>query len=118
MPDFLAVVVACSETISSCPCPLPCARGFHRVTFSCYHRARRSNTFTLEIVMASEARTAPPNPMLIFETLNAFQRTGALKAGIDLDIFTAIGEGADTVEALAQRTGGSARGIRILCDNL
>jgi 2-polyprenyl-3-methyl-5-hydroxy-6-metoxy-1,4-benzoquinol methylase len=69
-------------------------------------------------MMASEARTAPPNPSLIFETLTAHQRTGALKAAIELDIFTAIGEGDDSIPALAKLTGGSERGIRILCDNL
>jgi 2-polyprenyl-3-methyl-5-hydroxy-6-metoxy-1,4-benzoquinol methylase len=57
-----------------------------------------------------------PNPMLIFETLNAYQRSAALKAAIELDVFTAIGEGATTAAALAQRCSASPRGMRILCD--
>ena len=57
-----------------------------------------------------------PSPALIFETLSAYQQTGALKAAIELDLFTAIGEGADTVDALAKRCQASERGIRILAD--
>ncbi len=30
-----------------------------------------------------------PSPDLFFETMNAYQRTAALKAAIDLDLFTA-----------------------------
>ena len=32
-----------------------------------------------------------PSPQLFFETINAFQRTGTLKAAVDLGLFTAIG---------------------------
>ncbi|HUJ31733.1 MAG TPA: class I SAM-dependent methyltransferase [Candidatus Acidoferrum sp.] len=59
-----------------------------------------------------------PTPELIFETLNAHHRTAALKAAIELDVFTAIGEGAGTTEALAKRCQATERGVRILCDNL
>jgi 2-polyprenyl-3-methyl-5-hydroxy-6-metoxy-1,4-benzoquinol methylase len=57
-------------------------------------------------------------PEHLFESLNAYQLTAAVKAGIELDIFTAIGEGANTVESLAPRCHASARGVRILCDYL
>ncbi len=66
----------------------------------------------------------PPNhaqkssPELIFETLNAYQRTAALKAAIELDLFTAIGEGAATVAEISRRAQASERGIRALCDYL
>lgn len=60
----------------------------------------------------------PPSPEFLFETFNAYQRTAALKAGIDLDVFTAIGEGATTKEALSARCQTSERGMRILCDYL
>ena len=59
-----------------------------------------------------------PSPELFFETMLAYQRTAALKAAIELDLFTAIGEGAHTSEALAQRCQTSERGMRILCDYL
>jgi ubiquinone/menaquinone biosynthesis C-methylase UbiE len=41
-----------------------------------------------------------------------------LKAAIDLDIFTALGDKQTTVQQIAQRTGAAERGIRILCDFL
>jgi ubiquinone/menaquinone biosynthesis C-methylase UbiE len=64
--------------------------------------------------------TAPPepSPVSFWETVNAYQRTAALRAGIELGVFTAIGEGANTFESLAPRCGASPRGIRILCDYL
>ena len=68
--------------------------------------------------MASPTGQSQPNPALIFETLNAYQRTAALKAAIELDVFTAIGEGAKTSAALAKRCQAAERGMRILCDYL
>jgi ubiquinone/menaquinone biosynthesis C-methylase UbiE len=61
---------------------------------------------------------ASPNPARILQTLNAYQQTAALRAAIELDVFTAIGEGADTTAAISSRAGASERGIRILCDFL
>lgn len=58
------------------------------------------------------------SPEIVFNTLFAYQRTAALKAGIDLDIFTAIDEGTRTAAALATKAGAAERGIRILCDYL
>jgi ubiquinone/menaquinone biosynthesis C-methylase UbiE len=55
---------------------------------------------------------------LIYETLNAYQRTAALKAAVELDIFTAIGEGMNTAPSLAKRCQGTERGVRMLCDYL
>ena len=69
--------------------------------------------------MAPEAQTQKqPSPALVFETLNGYQRTQALKAGIELELFTAIGEGNVTAKAIAARCGASERGTRILCDFL
>ena len=61
---------------------------------------------------------APVNPTLIFEMLQAHQRTAALKAAIDLDLFTAIGDGPGDVASIARHCSASERGIRILCDFL
>lgn len=58
------------------------------------------------------------NPALIFETLQAHQKTSALRTAIELGLFTAIGEGANTAAVLAQGCNASERGIRILCDYL
>ncbi|HYN23737.1 MAG TPA: class I SAM-dependent methyltransferase, partial [Pyrinomonadaceae bacterium] len=59
-----------------------------------------------------------PTPELFFQTVNAYQRTEALKAAIELEVFTAIGEGKTTAIEIAERSSASERGIRILCDFL
>ena len=68
--------------------------------------------------MATPTATSRPTPEHIFNTFNAFQQSAALKAGIDLDVFTAIAEGANTTILLAAKTGAAERGVRILCDYL
>ncbi len=68
--------------------------------------------------MATPAEHSQPNPERIFDTLNAHQKTAALKTGIELDVFSAIGEGANTPAALAKRCNASERGMRTLCDYL
>jgi ubiquinone/menaquinone biosynthesis C-methylase UbiE len=60
----------------------------------------------------------PPSPQLFFETVTAFHKTEALKAAIQLEIFTAIGEGNQTAVAIARRCQTAERGTRILCDAL
>jgi O-methyltransferase domain/Dimerisation domain len=62
--------------------------------------------------------TASPNPLRIFEMLGAFRRTAAIKTAIELDLFTAIGEGAATASKLARSRSVSERGVRKLCDYL
>ncbi len=62
--------------------------------------------------------TGAPNPGVVFETLMAYQRTAALRAAIELDLFRAIGEGPGDVASLAKKCSASERGIRILCDYL
>jgi SAM-dependent methyltransferase len=61
---------------------------------------------------------AQASPELIFDTLSAYERTAALRAAIELDVFRAIGEGHGDVASLARRCSASPRGIRILCDYL
>jgi 2-polyprenyl-3-methyl-5-hydroxy-6-metoxy-1,4-benzoquinol methylase len=68
--------------------------------------------------MASQPGSAGPTPERIFETLTAYQRTEALRAGIQLDLFTAIGEGVSVVANLAKRCHATERGIRMLSDHL
>ena len=68
--------------------------------------------------MAQQATAQQPSPVLFFETLSAYERTEALKAAVELELFTAIGEGAATVQTAAKRCGASERGMRILCDYL
>jgi ubiquinone/menaquinone biosynthesis C-methylase UbiE len=59
-----------------------------------------------------------PTPQLFFQTANAYQRSEALKAAIELEVFTAIAEGKTTVTEIAGRCNASERGIRILGDFL
>lgn len=59
-----------------------------------------------------------PSPQLFFQTINAHQRTEALKAAVELEVFTAIAEGNQTAADIAKRVSAAERGVRILCDNL
>ena len=59
-----------------------------------------------------------PSPELYFETMFAHQRTAAMKAALELELFTAIDEGAGTVREIAARCKASERGTRILSDYL
>lgn len=61
---------------------------------------------------------APPTPHIIFDMLMGHQRTAALKAAIDLDLFRAVGNGAHDVPSIAKACSASERGVRILCDYL
>jgi 2-polyprenyl-3-methyl-5-hydroxy-6-metoxy-1,4-benzoquinol methylase len=66
--------------------------------------------------------TAAPNqkltPERLFDTINAYQQTEAMKAAIELEIFTAIAEGNATPAKIAKRCQAAERGVRILCDFL
>jgi len=67
--------------------------------------------------MASQPQQQP-TPALIFDTMNAYQRTAALRGAIELDLFTAIGDGAATAAELAPKVKADSRGVRVLCDYL
>ncbi|MGB8540756.1 MAG: class I SAM-dependent methyltransferase [Candidatus Acidiferrales bacterium] len=68
--------------------------------------------------MSATADDSMPTPERIFGTLNAYQQTAALKTAIELEVFTAIGQGMNSAAALAQKCQASERGIRTLCDFL
>jgi hypothetical protein len=57
-----------------------------------------------------------PEPLL--NAVLGFYRTSAIKAAVELDLFTAIGDGAKDVAAIARRTGAAERGIQTLADYL
>lgn len=65
-----------------------------------------------------DAGPETPNPAHLIEEFRAFERTLALRAAIELDVFTQVESGVNTVEALALGCGASERGVRILCDYL
>jgi precorrin-6B methylase 2 len=68
--------------------------------------------------MATPATGNRPTPERIFNALNAYQQTAALRTAIEIDVFSAIGAGANTSAALAAKTGAAEKGVRVLCDYL
>ncbi len=68
--------------------------------------------------MATTTTAHKPSPERIFNTLNAFHQTTALKTAIELDVFTAIAEGAQDAKSIAAKVNAAERGVRILCDFL
>lgn len=59
-----------------------------------------------------------PSPILFFETVSAYQRSAAIKAAVELEIFTRIAEGKASASELSKACETSERGMRILCDYL
>jgi len=57
-----------------------------------------------------------PSPDLFFDTVTAYQKTAALKAAVDLSLFTVIADGALTAAEVAGRCHAAVRSTRILCD--
>lgn len=68
--------------------------------------------------MSSSPQTRAPSPGIIFDTLQAYHRSVALRGGIDLNLFTAIAEGNHALSAIAARIKASEKGTRVLCDYL
>jgi len=54
----------------------------------------------------------------VYDISLSYQKTAALNAAIKLDIFTTIGNRSLSAEQIADVTGASLRGVRILCDFL
>src|SRR5581483_4300049 len=90
----------------------PCRARYASPMWRCYtpRFCRRENT--------PMSTTATVSPEVIFDALFAYEQSAALKAAIDIGLFTAIDEGRTDVNGIAAHTGASARGVRILCDFL
>src|SRR5581483_1985371 len=58
------------------------------------------------------------DPGSLLEEFCAFERTLALRTAIEMDLFTQIGAGANTISKLAAASKASERGLRVLCDLL
>ncbi|MBB6221319.1 SAM-dependent methyltransferase [Rhizobium leguminosarum] len=67
--------------------------------------------------IAEDADAGVVSPELVVDALFACRKTAAIRAAIELDLFTHIGEG-KTAALLAAATSASERGVRILCDYL
>jgi ubiquinone/menaquinone biosynthesis C-methylase UbiE len=59
-----------------------------------------------------------PSVSLVWDTFTGYQRAAALKAAIELDVFSHISSGAATIEALAARCQAAPRGLRALLNHL
>ncbi|HET6573542.1 MAG TPA: methyltransferase [Fimbriiglobus sp.] len=59
-----------------------------------------------------------PSPALFMDTVNAYQRTEALRSAIELDLFSAVAAGRRTAAEIADACRASPRGVRILADYL
>ena len=58
------------------------------------------------------------DPQLIWQIMTGFQHSAALKAAVEIELFTKIAEGNKTSEILAEACGAAERGVRILADSL
>jgi hypothetical protein len=68
--------------------------------------------------MAAAVPPQQPTPERFFGAINAYEQTEALKAAVELEVFTAIAGGNTDAATIAKRCGASERGVRILCDFL
>jgi ubiquinone/menaquinone biosynthesis C-methylase UbiE len=59
-----------------------------------------------------------PSMQLVWEAFTGYQRTAALKAAIELDVFSQIAGGAATLDELAARCKAAPRGLRALLNHL
>jgi SAM-dependent methyltransferase len=58
------------------------------------------------------------SPQRILSTLQAYREAAALNTAIELELFTSIAHGNDTVNKIAAELGVPVRGIRLVCDLL
>src|SRR5580704_5899356 len=58
------------------------------------------------------------NSTWLLDEFRAFERTLALRTAIEMDLFTCIGAGTNTIRALSAASGASESGLRALCDYL
>src|SRR5271154_5529916 len=68
--------------------------------------------------MATTVPHQQPTPERFMNALGAYQQTEAMKAAIELEVFTAIAEGNSTAATIAKRCAATERGVRMLCDFL
>ncbi len=64
------------------------------------------------------SESTQPSPALFWDYMTGFQKSAAIRAAVDIGIFTHIGAGATTASAIAAKAGAGERGVRILADYL
>jgi Dimerisation domain len=75
-----------------------------------------STTETEDLLLGACAMVNSPEYFL--NELLGYQTTAALKAAIELDLFSALAASGGDLGQVSERTGASEKGIRILCDYL
>jgi ubiquinone/menaquinone biosynthesis C-methylase UbiE len=76
-----------------------------------------ANHFAVDQIQFSSMSTeSQPSPDLFFGTITSYQKTAAIRAALDLDLFTFLSDGPATAATLAGRCNAAERGVRILCD--
>src|SRR5947207_2913023 len=83
-------------------------RGCRRTVFHLNSRG----TDRREESMATTGTRQQPTPERFFNSINAYEQTEAMKAALELEIFTAIAEGNTTAATIAKRCGAAERGAR------
>ena len=73
---------------------------------------------TIPVPSSTTEQRPQVSPFRLFQAINAYQLTDAIRSGIELDVFTAIGAGQTTPVAIARQCGIAERGARMLCDFL
>lgn len=68
--------------------------------------------------MLAEKHDPGTDPSYIYDLLIGYWKSGILKAAIELDVFSRIATGANTVEQLARECGVKERGMQVLLDSL
>src|ERR1039458_3180885 len=68
--------------------------------------------------MVSPSSQTQVSPRRILSTLQAYRDAAVLNTAIELELFTRIAHGTDTVNKIAAEIGVSVRGIRLLCSYL
>src|SRR5579884_2664217 len=68
--------------------------------------------------MAQPTQSQQPSPARFFGACFGVYVAASAKAAIELNVFTAIADGATTAQALAEKCRATERGMRILCDFL
>ena len=59
-----------------------------------------------------------PSPELFLNAVMAYRDSAAVKGAVELDVFSALAQGVNTAQDLAERCRADKRGMRILCDYL
>lgn len=64
------------------------------------------------------SESTQPSPALFWDYMTGFQKSAAIRAAVDIGIFTHIAAGATAAPAIAEKSGAAERGVRILADYL